>query len=66
MPIPVTIRDHVDRLSCFSRIPFFAGFYSKDMILEAAYGAHTSVGMLAFLLGRAAALPPHFREAGVY
>ena len=36
--------------------PFFAGFYSKDMILEAAYGAHTGVGMLAFWLGCAAAL----------
>ena len=36
--------------------PFFAGFYSKDMILEAAYGAHTGMGMLAFWLGCAAAL----------
>ncbi|MGB2485940.1 MAG: NADH-quinone oxidoreductase subunit L [Candidatus Puniceispirillaceae bacterium] len=36
--------------------PFFAGFYSKDMILEAAYGAHTGVGMFAFWLGCAAAL----------
>ena len=35
--------------------PFFAGFYSKDMILEAAYAAHTSVGSLAFWLGCAAA-----------
>ena len=35
--------------------PFFSGFYSKDMILEAAYGAHTSVGLLAFWLGCAAA-----------
>ncbi|MEC7207721.1 MAG: NADH-quinone oxidoreductase subunit L, partial [Pseudomonadota bacterium] len=36
--------------------PFFAGFYSKDMILEAAYGAHTGMGMLAFWLGCTAAL----------
>ena len=36
--------------------PFFAGFYSKDTILEAAYGAHTGMGMLAFWLGCAAAL----------
>jgi len=35
--------------------PFFAGFYSKDMILEAAYAAHTGVGALAFWLGCAAA-----------
>ncbi len=36
--------------------PFFAGFYSKDMILEAAWGAHTGVGQMAFWLGCAAAL----------
>src|SRR6056300_1227259 len=36
--------------------PFFAGFYSKDMILEAAFGAHTSVGNFAFWMGCAAAL----------
>ena len=36
--------------------PFFAGFYSKDMILEAAYGAHTGVGMVAFWLGCTAEL----------
>ena len=36
--------------------PFFAGFYSKDMILEAAYGANTGMGILAFWLGCAAAL----------
>jgi NADH-quinone oxidoreductase subunit L len=35
--------------------PFFAGFYYKDMILEAAYAAHTGVGSLAFWLGCAAA-----------
>ncbi|MDP6219054.1 MAG: NADH-quinone oxidoreductase subunit L [Alphaproteobacteria bacterium] len=35
--------------------PFFAGFYSKDMILEAAFAARTNVGNLAFWLGCAAA-----------
>ena len=35
--------------------PFFAGFYSKDMILEAAYAAHTGVGNYAFWMGCAAA-----------
>ena len=35
--------------------PFFAGFYSKDMILEAAYAAHSAVGTYAFWLGCAAA-----------
>ncbi len=33
----------------------FAGYFSKDIVLEAAYGAHTGVGMYAFWLGIAAA-----------
>ena len=36
--------------------PFFAGFYSKDFVLEAAWAAHTGVGQLAFWLGCLAAL----------
>lgn len=36
-------------------VPLFAGYYSKDMILESAYAAHSSVGMFAFCLGIAAA-----------
>ena len=36
-------------------IPFFAGYYSKDAILEAAFGAGTTVGNYAFALGVAAA-----------
>jgi NADH-quinone oxidoreductase subunit L len=36
-------------------IPFFAGFYSKDLILEAAYAANSPVGAYAFWLGIAAA-----------
>ena len=35
--------------------PFFSGYYSKDMILEAAYAAQSGVGNLAFWLGSAAA-----------
>ena len=41
-------------------IPFFAGYYSKDMILEAAYAAHSGVGAYAFWLGIAAALMTAF------
>jgi NADH-quinone oxidoreductase subunit L len=37
-------------------IPFFAGFYSKDIVLEAAFGAHTGVGQYAFWLGIVAAV----------
>jgi len=36
-------------------LPFFAGYYSKDMILEAAYAAHSGVGTFAFWLGIIAA-----------
>lgn len=38
----------------------FAGFYSKDVILEAAWGAHSAVGQFAFWLGIAAALMTAF------
>ena len=34
----------------------FAGFYSKDIVLEAAYGAHSAVGEYAFWMGISAAL----------
>ena len=33
----------------------FAGFYSKDIIIESAYGVHTTVGLIAFWLGTIAA-----------
>src|SRR5262245_59914154 len=33
----------------------FAGFYSKDMMIESAYGVHTPVGLVAFWLGLIAA-----------
>jgi NADH-quinone oxidoreductase subunit L len=36
-------------------IPFFAGVYSKEISLEAAWGAHSGIGNFAFLLGIAAA-----------
>ncbi|HTY68425.1 MAG TPA: NADH-quinone oxidoreductase subunit L [Alphaproteobacteria bacterium] len=36
-------------------IPFFAGYYSKDMIIEAAFANHSPVGLYAFWLGVAAA-----------
>ncbi len=36
--------------------PFFAGYYSKDIVLESAWAAHSQTGQLAFYLGIAAAL----------
>ena len=41
-------------------IPPFSGYFSKDMILEAAYGAGSTHGMFAFWLGIAAALMTAF------
>ena len=37
-------------------VPWFAGYYSKDAILEAAFAAGTNVGYYAFALGIAAAV----------
>ena len=37
-------------------IPIFSGFYSKDVILESAWAAHSGAGQFAFWLGVLAAL----------
>ena len=41
-------------------IPLFAGFFSKDGILEAAYAAGTTQGMVAYILGISAAFMTAF------
>ncbi|WP_419901620.1 NADH-quinone oxidoreductase subunit L [Kiloniella sp.] len=41
-------------------LPPFSGFFSKDLILEAAYGAHTTQGNFAFWAGTAAAFMTAF------
>ncbi len=41
-------------------IPLFAGYYSKDIILESAFAAHTGLGQYAFWMGIAAALMTAF------
>jgi len=38
----------------------FAGFHSKDIVLEAAWGAHTGIGAYAFWMGLAAAFMTAF------
>ena len=38
----------------------FAGFYSKDIMLESAFGVHTTVGLIAFWLGVIAAFMTAF------
>ncbi|MEH6632142.1 MAG: NADH-quinone oxidoreductase subunit L [Halopseudomonas aestusnigri] len=41
-------------------LPPFAGYFSKDLILEAAYAAHTTQGIFAFWAGTAAAFMTAF------
>jgi NADH-quinone oxidoreductase subunit L len=41
-------------------IPFFAGYYSKDMILEAAFADHSWFGNFAYFMGIAAAFMTAF------
>jgi NADH-quinone oxidoreductase subunit L len=41
-------------------IPFFAGYYSKDIILEAAFANHTGLGLFAYWMGIAAAFMTAF------
>jgi len=36
-------------------VPLFAGYYSKDMVLEVAYAAHSAAGNYAFAMGLLAA-----------
>lgn len=43
-----------------SGIPFFAGYYSKDMILEAAWADHTWFGNFAYWAGISAAVMTAF------
>jgi NADH-quinone oxidoreductase subunit L len=41
-------------------MPPFAGYFSKDVVLEAAWGAHSDIGNYAYLLGVAAAFMTAF------
>ncbi len=44
-------------------VPWFAGYYSKDLILESAFADHTWFGDFAFWMGIAAALMTAFYSA---
>ncbi len=41
-------------------VPFFAGYYSKDLILESAWASHSSVAHFAYWMGIAAAIMTAF------
>jgi NADH-quinone oxidoreductase subunit L len=57
--MPVAILMWIGSLA-LAGIPFFAGYYSKDVILESAFGAESNLGYFAFWMGIAAALMTAF------
>ncbi|MEZ5756981.1 MAG: NADH-quinone oxidoreductase subunit L [Emcibacteraceae bacterium] len=58
--IPVTFWMMTIGTLALTGFPFFAGYYSKDMIIESAFASGTGVGQYAFGLGVVAALMTSF------
>ena len=58
--IPITFAIMVIGTLAITGIPPFAGYFSKDMVLEAAYAAHTGPGNYAYILGITAAFLTSF------
>jgi NADH-quinone oxidoreductase subunit L len=48
--IPYTFAVMLVGTFALTGVPFFAGFYSKDAIIESAYAAHNTFGTYAYLL----------------
>jgi len=53
--VPFTYSMMVIGSLALAGFPFLTGFYSKDLILEVAYGKYTTVGHLSYLLGTVSA-----------
>ena len=49
--IPLTYLLMVVGTMALTGVPPFAGYYSKDMVIEAAHAAHTNAGLFAFWVG---------------
>ena len=58
--IPLTYALMVVGTLALTGAPFFAGYYSKDMIIESAYAAGSEMGHYAFVLGVGAAFLTSF------
>ncbi len=58
--IPLTYALMVIGALALTGVPFFAGYYSKDMIIESAYAAGSEMGHYAFVLGVGAAFLTSF------
>jgi NADH-quinone oxidoreductase subunit L len=58
--IPITYATMWVGALSLSAIPFFAGYYSKDMILDAAWASGTAVGRYGWCLGIVAAFMTAF------
>jgi len=58
--IPLTFAVMMAGTLAITGVPLFAGFYSKDAILEAAFMSGNNVGMFAYMLGTFAAFMTSF------